>query len=128
MAAESMFACACSCDWDHEPADPYSESEPRARKEHTCCECRGIITPGEHYQLAKGKWDGDWQSYRTCAFCVAVRTDHCGGCWTFTTLWEDLLECYREDWKEGGETLEETKAWLLPESLKRERDQRDGDS
>lgn len=51
----------------------YSESNPVARKEHKCCECCGTIKPGEKYQVIKGIWDGQCQTYKTCPECAVLR-------------------------------------------------------
>lgn len=53
----------------------YSESQPKARTEHRCCECRGRIYPGERYSLFRGCWDGRWSTFKTCEDCVALRKD-----------------------------------------------------
>lgn len=53
----------------------YSESTPKARITHTCCECRGKISPGETYHLIKGCWDGEWSDFKTCADCESMRVE-----------------------------------------------------
>ena len=37
----------------------FDSNWPIARKEHKCCECRGIIRKGEVYGRFTGKWHGD---------------------------------------------------------------------
>lgn len=46
----------------------------RARKEHRCCECRGVIAIGAVYEFISGIWDHQPSSYRTCGLCADVRS------------------------------------------------------
>lgn len=46
---------------------------PKARKEHRCCECRGMILVGESYQRASGIWDGEPMRFKTCCDCAELR-------------------------------------------------------
>jgi hypothetical protein len=55
----------------------YTASTPTARKPHKCCECRGLITPGEKYHRFSGIWDGEADTYKTCADCQKLREDVC---------------------------------------------------
>ena len=63
---------SCCTDYDDSPVF-FAEVWRRARVSHVCCECRGIINPGEDYQTLSGKWDGGVLSYKTCAACVDLR-------------------------------------------------------
>lgn len=85
------------CGYSGETPSAFWESTPRARKEHTCCECLSTIAIGEKYHLAKGVWDGEFQVYRTCGICHKVRieadaaedrNDYEGI--PFTCLWETV--------------------------------------
>lgn len=49
--------------------------EPKARKEHRCCECRGVIKAGERYQRASGVWGDGPMRFKTCPDCAALRRD-----------------------------------------------------
>ena len=56
---------------------------PKARVEHTCCECGRTIGRGEKYERVTGIWDGSASSYTTCLLCSEVRDwanarDHLG--------------------------------------------------
>jgi hypothetical protein len=53
--------------------DVYNEVIRRARKEHKCCECRGVIQKREFYQYVSGIWNGEADSYKTCIDCVKMR-------------------------------------------------------
>lgn len=68
----------------------YTQLRPKARKQHKCCECAGIIQPGETYELYKGIWDGKADQYKTCADCVELRTELQGEDkeFLFGGLWE----------------------------------------
>lgn len=50
----------------------FTKSQPKARKRHRCCECRGWIEPGEKYHVFSGVWDSPG-TYKTCADCQALR-------------------------------------------------------
>ena len=47
----------------------------KARKQHRCEECNGIIPPGELYEYTRGLWDGSWLEFRTCLPCKAARAE-----------------------------------------------------
>ena len=49
-----------------------TETMPKARKKHICCECGSVITPGEKYEKISGLWD-KFETYKTCLFCAEVR-------------------------------------------------------
>lgn len=56
----------------------YGHEERRARRAHKCCECYGMIRPGEKYHYHHGVWDGEALDYKVCADCEALRTE-CDG-------------------------------------------------
>jgi len=51
----------------------WTESYPKARKEHKCYECDRIIKPGEKYHNFKGCWEGKWAEFKTCEPCNDLR-------------------------------------------------------
>ena len=59
---------------DSEAPKIFTKTNPRARKEHICCECESIICIGEKYEKITGLWD-NFQTFKTCSFCAAVRYD-----------------------------------------------------
>lgn len=61
----------CQCD-DYDSPSVYNESNPVAKKEHKCSECRRSIEIGERYCRVEGCWDGDWHTFKTCRHCVAM--------------------------------------------------------
>lgn len=42
----------------------------KAKLNHRCTECHGIIEAGQHYERSSGIWDGRWSTYRKCKFCM----------------------------------------------------------
>lgn len=78
----------------------HTETRPKARKEHTCCECRGIIMPGETYQVVSGVWSGGAgpARFKTCWDCMDLRRRY-----TFHHKFREaapygyLHECIKED-------------------------------
>ncbi len=79
------------CDCDYEQPAVYGLEQPRARKPHTCCECRGVIQPGEVYNRHHGIWDGSASTFKICVDCEALRNALGGECLpAFEFLWEDV--------------------------------------
>ncbi len=56
-----------------EMPDVYRLSERKARKDHQCCECKGVIGKGEKYNYHSGIWNGEPASYKVCLDCDALR-------------------------------------------------------
>ena len=88
----------CVCDYD--PAEFYSATIRRARKQYKCEECCGIILPGDQYEYVVGRWDGYLDQYKTCSRCVDLRTWVKNNipcvCWAHGNLHEDLRESVEE--------------------------------
>lgn len=80
----------------------YRDSHPRARKEHTCCECDRMIAVGETYFRATGLGydaDGHWETFTMCAHCEWAAKwllDQCNG-YLFHGVQEDLEEHWHEE-------------------------------
>ena len=55
-------------------AEFYSVTNPKARKDHKCCECRRVIPKGTQYERSSGKYDGDIYSEATCLDCADIRS------------------------------------------------------
>ena len=80
----------------------YNHTTPKARKSHFCCECRGLILPGEHYHRYFGVWEGDAESFKRCQDCdclacdltKAIGDDECGV--PFTGLEYAILDWINE--------------------------------
>lgn len=74
-------------------------TNPRARKEHRCGECRRTIPVGEQYERTSGLYDSKWDVYCTCQHCQRARLwleRECGG-WVYTEVCEELIEHWQED-------------------------------
>lgn len=65
----------CSCDTADMP-EVFDSMWRKARKPHRCVECSRGIKPGDRYEYASGIWDGEPDSYKTCARCVRLRKAH----------------------------------------------------
>jgi len=89
-----MNDCTCSCNYDGDSPELFSEKIVTARKKYRCFECGGIIKPGDKYEYVKGKWDGDFSSYKTCILCARIRDDLCQCGFIYGELrnqiWNDL--------------------------------------
>ena len=58
---------------DFDPPEFYTETRPKAKKEHCCCECKKTINVGDEYVRITGKWDGVCRTYKTCLHCENLR-------------------------------------------------------
>ena len=69
-----------------------STSIVKARKNHSCCECAGVIVVGSQYERVVGKWDEDISVYKTCLPCAEIRQAFCCDGWVYGQLWNDAIE------------------------------------
>lgn len=100
----------CIGTYDYDGPEFWKRSAPKARKPHRCCECNREIQRGETYQLDTGRWDGDFNTYRTCAQCAEIRDVFtCGGGWLYRSLWEDMEMAF-DDLRMAGECWDELSA------------------
>ncbi len=61
-------------DWDNDGSvEFYRFDHPKARKDHVCSECRGLIPKGSEYEKYISKFDGDFTETKTCLLCVEIR-------------------------------------------------------
>ena len=87
--------CDCSVDTTDCEGWLIFNSEIRtARKPHKCCECHDEIKPGQKYEYAGGlTGNNDFDYYRTCMPCAAIRNRYCPGGYIFGELDMQLREC-----------------------------------
>lgn len=100
-----MSGCADVCldhYYDSDENEFYSEVTPKARKEHQCCECAGVIQVGQQYQRVKGKADGAIWTAVTCLVCRDIRNAFVCGSWVFGQLWESIEEGMFPVWETSG--------------------------
>ncbi len=91
------YGCECYCD-DGEPMECSTITFPKARHGNfKCVECDRPIAKGEKHEHIKGKYEGEWVSWRTCTGCQRLRDD-LGCC---DPLAEVVKECFGVDilWK-----------------------------
>lgn len=94
-----------SSDWSEvvsELPQAFWSETPRARKDHICCECRGVIKAGEKYERVRGIWAGEADTFKSCFECAAIRNEfnqsaRLSGCYDdemscFTQLYECVFE------------------------------------
>jgi len=75
----------------------YEVKTVKARKQHKCCECRGIIEIGESYNIHSGLWAGEWGNYKVCPECDEIRREVDKNCYYEEgTPFEGLLETVSE--------------------------------
>lgn len=87
-----MSECACIYDGDSDGPEFSTWDHVKARKPHTCCECRRVIAAGEFYARDSGKWDGEMIAFKTCLECEEIRAALCCDGFTYGLLWENAKE------------------------------------
>jgi hypothetical protein len=69
----------------------------KARKAHRCSECDKEILPGERYERATGKSEGELWDADTCLICAEIaKAFYCEGRWFGGMLWESMYEVFPE--------------------------------
>jgi len=80
------------CDCDYYPPEFFNVVYRVAKKSHRCVECLRKIQPGERYEVASGKWDGNFDSHKTCADCVEFIEKSKIGCYCYGLLMDGIDE------------------------------------
>lgn len=83
---------------DCEPFTVSTATNPIARKEYRCTECRRTIKVGEKYHKLTGLCGGRWATDRTCSHCMAMSgfmNEMCDG-YPIGCLLDELIEHWRE--------------------------------
>ncbi len=67
--------CDCNASYNPDAEMPvfYKTSRPIARKNHICCECGQTILPGTSYLCIRGKWEGNFETYKLCPVCTEIQ-------------------------------------------------------
>lgn len=100
--------CDCSINnMDDESPSFYREETPVARKAYKCCECGEEIKPGQKYHKAVGVWNSQFQTWRTCWPCNAIRNEHCPHGYVFGELVERLWDCLGFDYRKSEEAADD---------------------
>lgn len=86
-------------DWGME-IEMHTSWTRRARKTHTCGECREQINVGDLYEVSEGRADGEWVTDKTCARCCNVRSDYFRS-WVYGSLVEDFEAEHGFDYRDG---------------------------
>ena len=75
-----------------------------ARKTHVCSECREQITIGQKYLIEKIIYGGNFNVYKTCLDCKAVRDIFFFDGYWYEMLWENLEDFIHESYGELPES------------------------
>ncbi len=89
--------CDCS-GYDGDGPSVYSSYDRKARKEHKCSECKGIIKKGEKYHYISGLWNGEWSEFKICIPCNNIARDFCPGGYDLGQLRFTIKECLDIDY------------------------------
>lgn len=98
---------SCYCDYD--APEFFSRAIVTARKSHRCYECGNIIMPRDKYESTCGKWEGSFDTFKTCERCLDIRTWVTNNlpcfCWGYGNMIEDAHESVNEaTWRAREET------------------------
>jgi hypothetical protein len=84
----------CLCGNSDVSIDFFFASVRKCRKPAKCAECGSPIVPGEFYQRAGGKCEGEMWTMKLCLLCEEVgHVFSCDGPRMYGNLWEDMREC-----------------------------------
>jgi hypothetical protein len=84
----------CMADYTDGASIVLHDRNQKARKEHKCSECHRTIQIGETYNVQRAVFDGQADSYKTCAHCQVVQSwlqKECGG-YVYQGVHEDINE------------------------------------
>jgi len=91
----------CDIELDGEKPECFSGQDVVARKVRVCCECNNEISVGEKYRNESGKWNGEFETYKTCLDCLSLReTFFCS--YEYGRMYEALDEYLMDN---GGEVF-----------------------
>lgn len=103
--------------YDCEPFDVNRTCRRRARKEHKCCACGGVIERGQLYTYSFTVFEGSAEGLHRCARCDAIY-EHLCSLHTAGEDWPDWrLACgheYRERWGEDPPAEVARLAFMTP--------------
>lgn len=96
----------CDIDYDGEECQVWQETViKKARKEHKCNACRGVINPGDSYLKHFSVYDGYVTSNKACKDCHELSTeflnDH-GVTYPPYALRSNIQECFWEEKRHGS--------------------------
>jgi len=109
-----MIECDCGVDDTYGDSSSFCKvKEVKAKKEHTCRECKEKIQKGDTYEYTTGVWDGDFDTIKTCMRCVGVRDTLCKSGYYYGEVREQIYEACGIDYITG-----EMAKWLLEDFAK----------
>lgn len=82
----------CMVDYSDGCSIVLHDRNQKARKEHKCSECYRTIQRGETYNVQRCVFDGQADTYKTCAHCQVVQSwlqKECGG-YMYQGVHEDI--------------------------------------
>jgi hypothetical protein len=93
----------CICIDVEDPARVSVTKLVRARRPWSCVECGESIKVGRLYEHTRGIWTDfvGWQSFRTCARCVNVRSEYFNCGWEYGGVREAFRETFGFDYVDG---------------------------
>jgi len=107
--------CSCEIDVDVDwSCSDFCREEIRiARKKHKCFECGRTIEIEEKYEYVIGKWDGHFDSFKTCCDCLNTRNTFFTSGYYYGQIWEFIDEFINEA---DGDIPEDCISTLTPRS------------
>ena len=96
--------CATVCVGVDDYCTELSRSNPTARKEHRCQECRQIINIGDKYEKITEVFEGEISTHKTCTNCVSIRDVFFSDGYFFGNIIEAMEEHVSECYGDISET------------------------
>ena len=78
------------CDCELNGPEFYDVNIVRGRMAHKCCECLRVIPQAELQEVASGKWEGGFDTFRTCMLWVDMRNEMTLESWAHGYLIEEV--------------------------------------
>lgn len=84
-------AAVCDCQLENPPTF-YEVRVVKGRKQYRCSECLSTIEKGERHEYAKGLWEGQFSTFRTCQTCCNMRDEIKLTCYYHGQMMDELDE------------------------------------
>lgn len=94
----------CACDfevdmYDGELCDFHHAKMVKAAVDQKCNECGSLIKQDLHYEIIRGRFEGEWFTHKTCPTCLELREKLFSGGFYYGMIEEHIRENL---WEIGG--------------------------
>jgi hypothetical protein len=95
-----MTECDVTLDsYDGDDAGMWITHEPKARVDHKCSECGGVIPAGSRYERIAGRYPRHgWDVWRLCLACSEIQREFSDGPRVLGCMWDTFADA----WDDGA--------------------------